>query len=187
MERMNLAKSDDELVRAILAGDRQAASQWYERHLPAIWRYVRLNVDQQQVAEDVVSETFLSAFRNLKAFRSESGTAYGWLLGIARHKLVDLRRRASRAQFRTLSATEEPTDYDPSYGTLLATEARTAVLQVLESLPDNERLVLELKYFDCLSVREIAERMARTEKAVEAMLYRARQSFRRRYACKGSQ
>jgi RNA polymerase sigma factor (sigma-70 family) len=58
-------------------------------------------------------------------------------------------------------------------------ETREAVLSVLAQLPERQRTVLEWKYFDSLGVREIAQRLGDTEKAVEAVLYRARREFRR--------
>jgi RNA polymerase sigma factor (sigma-70 family) len=56
------------------------------------------------------------------------------------------------------------------------------VIRALDSLADEERLALEWKYMESLSVRDIAERLGRTEKAIEAILYRARMSFRKIYA-----
>ena len=52
---------------------------------------------------------------------------------------------------------------------------------VLDSLPAEERVVLEWKYLDRCTVREIAERLGRTEKGAEALLYRARNAFRTAY------
>ena len=57
----------------------------------------------------------------------------------------------------------------------------SVVADVLEGLPPEERVVLEWKYLDRCTVREIAQRLGRTEKAVEALLYRARNAFRTAY------
>jgi RNA polymerase sigma factor (sigma-70 family) len=65
---------------------------------------------------------------------------------------------------------------------LIRAETRDAVIRALDALADEERLVLEWKYVESLSVRDIAERLGRTEKAAEAILYRARISFRATYA-----
>jgi RNA polymerase sigma factor (sigma-70 family) len=58
-------------------------------------------------------------------------------------------------------------------------ETRSEVLRVLDELPDRQRVVLEWKYLDALRVREIAERLGDSEKAIETVLYRARREFRR--------
>jgi RNA polymerase sigma-70 factor (ECF subfamily) len=57
-------------------------------------------------------------------------------------------------------------------------ETRNQVVTVMDGLPEEERLALEWKYVDDLSVGDIADRLGRTEKAVESVLYRARRSFR---------
>jgi RNA polymerase sigma factor (sigma-70 family) len=62
---------------------------------------------------------------------------------------------------------------------LEAEETRSHVQRVLDELPDRQRIVLEWKYLDSLRVREIAERLGDSEKAVETVLYRARREFRR--------
>lgn len=177
--------SDAELIRAIQAGDPAALTALYQRHVQGVWRYVhaRLSWDHEGT-EDVVSETFLAAIRNAPTFDPERGTASCWLFGIARNKLRDHSRRASR------TANREPTraiaaavadSSGPSDDMILA-ETRDAVIRTLDTLEDEEQFVLECKYVESLSVREIAERLGRTEKAVEGILYRARKSFRKIYA-----
>jgi DNA-directed RNA polymerase specialized sigma24 family protein len=61
------------------------------------------------------------------------------------------------------------------------TETRDQVLEILDSLPERQRMALEWKYVEDLRVREIAERWGETEKVVESTLYRARREFRRRF------
>ena len=58
---------------------------------------------------------------------------------------------------------------------------RQAVGQAMDRMDDLQRIALEWKYIDGLTVREIAEQLGRTEKAVEGILYRARSSFRAQY------
>jgi RNA polymerase sigma factor (sigma-70 family) len=57
-------------------------------------------------------------------------------------------------------------------------ETRARVAAVMDALPDDQRLALEWKYVEGLSVRDIADRMGRSEKGAEATLYRARNAFR---------
>ena len=60
-------------------------------------------------------------------------------------------------------------------------ETRLEVLRVLDEMPERQRLALEWKYLDGLGVREIAERLGESERAVEAVLYRARRGFRQAF------
>ena len=176
--------NDGDLVRAIQDGDRASLTTLYQRHVYAVWRYVhaRLSGDIEGT-EDVVSETFLAAIRTIRTFDPQRGKVSGWLLGIAQNKLRDHFRRARRAVrcAPTGAGTAADADSGGPDGGLRTAETRDAVIRTLNTLGEEERLALEWKYIESLSVREIAERLGRTEKAAEAILYRARVSFRTVY------
>ncbi len=173
--------TDAELIRAVQAGDAAALEEVYRRYFPLVWRYAYSQFRGDiSCAEDVTSETFLGALRSIWTIDPEQGSLGGWLLGIARHKAADVRRSA-RNRYRTLEAhaAQTPEQHCQPSAHLERGEVRTAVARTIESLAEDERLVLEWKYLDGLSVREIAGRLGRTEKATEALLYRARRSFRK--------
>jgi RNA polymerase sigma-70 factor (ECF subfamily) len=134
--------------------------------------------------EDLVSETFLAAIQSIHTYDASKGNVYGWLLGIARNKLSDYRRRTAREGDAAWAeaSTAACGDVGTPEANLIRAETRDAVIRVLDALADEERLVLEWKYVESLSVREIAQRLGRTEKAIEAILYRARISFRAAYS-----
>jgi RNA polymerase sigma-70 factor, ECF subfamily len=174
--------SDQELLRRAQAGDASAWDALYERYLPVVWRYVYVRVaGDQHLAEDIVAETMLSFVHDLSRIDPTRGTVPGWLLGVARHKLGDHRRRVARAgpagDVSLEHETSGPAAQDAASLYELS-ETRERILAVMDRLPDEERLVLEWKYLDGLQVREMASRLGRTEKAVESILYRARRSFR---------
>lgn len=163
-------------------GSTAALGTLYQRYLPSVWRYVYTHVGgDRHVVEDLVSETFLAALRGLKKLDADSRPLYPWLISVARHKLGDHRRRARRSEAGVRVPGQDAVDTslngDPP-GYLLATERKALAARAMARLPDEERLALEWKYVDELSVRDIARRMGRTEKAVENLLYRARKSFR---------
>jgi RNA polymerase sigma-70 factor (ECF subfamily) len=101
-----------------------------------------------------------------------------WLVGVARHKLVDHWRRQAREerQLRAVEETVAPWE-DPWDAKLDAVRAHA----VLESLGPHHRGALVLRYLDGLSVPEVAEALGRTVHATEALLVRARAAFRRVY------
>src|SRR5262249_6194905 len=99
-----------------------------------------------------------------------------WLIGIARHKLVDHWRRLGREE-RSQRGFDPPPPVDPWEAEL--DELRS--VEVLRALTPTHRTVLVLRYVDDLPVREVAEVMGRTEHATEALRGRARNAFRRTY------
>ncbi|MBE3069755.1 MAG: sigma-70 family RNA polymerase sigma factor [Planctomycetes bacterium] len=175
--------SDADLIRAVQAGDEAALETLYERYLPSVWRYAFAQLaGHSSAAEDIVSETFLAAVRQVARLRPEGGSVGGWLVSIARHKIGDLRRQQARLAkaVATGGLGGGAGESDPS-APMESAETRGRVHTAMDALPDDQRLALEWKYVDGLSVREIADRMGRTEKAAETVLYRARGAFREAY------
>jgi len=174
--------ADAELVRLAQGGSRAAVKALYERYLPPIWRYVRTQVPgDPNAAEDIVGETFLAALRGLKDVRLRQGPLYPWLAAVARRKIADHWRRCRRTRMEHLDLIPEkdcPVEVVEPAGRLEAAETRDLVAETMGKLRDEERLVLEWKYVDDLSLRDMARRMSRTVKGVQGLLYRAKRSFR---------
>ena len=177
--------TDAELIRGVKAGNATLLAVLYARCLPSLWRYAyrRLRGDVH-ATEDLVSETFIAAIESPDHLDLAKGTLLGWMLGIARHKIAHLQRRVEPQL--DPEAVPEPAlsgspDAESPPEVLAAAEQAQEVLGTLERLQDDERTVLEWKYLDGCSVREIAQRLGRTDKAVENLLYRARLSFRELY------
>lgn len=148
----------------------------YDRALPDVYGYLLSRSGNIAVAEDLTAETFLAAVAAVR-----SGTAVlsvAWLIGIARHKLIDHWRARSR-EHRQLQTVYDMgvADDDPWEERLDALRAR----QTLDLLAPHHRGVLVLRYLDDLTVPQVAAELGRTRHATEALIVRARAAFRRAY------
>jgi RNA polymerase sigma-70 factor (ECF subfamily) len=153
----------------------------YDTALPYVYGYLLARCGRAVLAEELTSETMLSAVGALKRDEPPASLSTAWLLGIARHKLVDYWRRLGREQRSLQSiATQEAgaEAEDPWEVHLDGLRAR----QTLERLAAQHRAVLTLRYLDDLPVAEVAVILDRTLHATEALLVRARLAFRRAYA-----
>ncbi len=148
----------------------------YDRALPEVYGYLLPRCGDRTTAEDVTSETFLAAVDAVRRGTVPNLTV-AWLIGVARHKLVDHWRRAAREERRMLRVAAEPDSGvdDPWDVEVDATLAR----QVLAELGPHHRAALTLRYVDGLSVPEVARGLDRTVHATEALLIRAKAAFRR--------
>ncbi len=126
-------------------------------------------------AEDLTAETFTAAVAALKRPGAPS-VSVAWLIGIARHKLVDHWRRGERER-RGLAVVGPDQPADP-WEELLDT---SAAYSALARLPGPQRAALALRYLDGLSVPEIAAHLDRTVRGTETLLVRARAALRRIY------
>jgi RNA polymerase sigma-70 factor, ECF subfamily len=173
--------TDADLLLAARRGDAEAWRTLHQRYLPAVWRQAYALVADVHVAEDITSETMLALLRGIDRVDAEAPKIAGWLAAVVRFKAADYQRSVIRARQKLnfVAATAAEGDSASPSAPLEVAETREAVLSVLNELPERQRTVLEWKYLDSLGVREIAERLGDTEKAVEAVLYRARREFRR--------
>jgi RNA polymerase sigma-70 factor, ECF subfamily len=149
----------------------------YDRALPQVYGYLLRRCSSKAVAEDLTAETFLAA---VTAVRQEPQPRLdvGWLIGVARHKLVDHWRRQAREERSLSLAGDAPAAAaDPWDAQLDAIRAR----EVLDRLGTHHRAALTLRYLDGLTVAQVAAHLGRTLHATEALLVRARIAFRRRY------
>lgn len=152
-----------------------------ECHLPSVWRFVYVRVGgDQHLAEDIVSETVLALMKAAATPEVEIKNPGGWLRTVAGNKVNDHFRAAARVQHLIDQVTQnsETAEQDDPAKVQELKERRADVCSAMDELPDRQRLALEWKYIDKLSVREIAERLDVTEKAAQSILFRARRDFR---------
>jgi RNA polymerase sigma-70 factor (ECF subfamily) len=149
----------------------------YDRALPQVYGYLLPRCASVAIAEDITAETFLAAVDAL-----ERGTAphptVAWLIGVARHKLVDHWRRAGRDERNLRVAAATMGEVDDPWPMVIDSDA---VHAVLTRLPAPQRTALVLRYLDGLSVAEVAEHVGRSLHATETLLVRARSALRRLY------
>ena len=145
----------------------------YDVALPQVYGYLLARCGDRALAEDLTSETFVAAV----SAPGPIGTP--WLIGTARHKLVDHWRRLAREE-RVLRLAHEGVAEeaeDPWETRLDVLAAR----EVLSRLGPHHRSALVLRHLDGLPVPEVARHLDRTLHATEALLSRARAAFRREY------
>lgn len=161
----------------VASDDRAAFLALYDDALPEVYAYLSARCRGRAVAEDLTAETFLAAVDALRR-DDPPPISVAWLIGVARHKLVDHWRRQARDQRRLVAlADTTPTSTEPWEGRLDA----IVVARCLDRLAAQHRAALTLRYLDDLPVPEVAALLGRTVHATEALLVRAKAAFRRVY------
>jgi RNA polymerase sigma-70 factor, ECF subfamily len=174
--------TDAQLLEQAQQGDSSAWQSLYERLLPSVWRAAHARMSDRDAAEDIVSETFLALVRYLPTLNPQTCRLYGWIHQVVRSKTADWVRRHNGGLkvLADMPQDGQAQDGDPAVAALVD-EKRQLVVNVLEELRDDHRMVLELKYAEGLSVREIGERVGQPEGSVQSLLHRARLAFRQKY------
>ena len=146
---------DRELVARFQAGERIAFDQLVRRHQRGVWRIVRRYLRDDADAADVTQQVFVRAFKALGGFRG-AASVRSWLYRIAIHAALSCIRDHRREQPSEIDedalacAPRAPTEIDRGRDSV---RLRAAVAE----LPRKQRLVLELRVFDDLSFKEVAE------------------------------
>lgn len=143
-------ESDAELIDQVLNGKRESFAPLVARYERLTLATVLRTLSDRHLAEDVLQESFVAAFRSLHKLRATS--SFGpWLAGIARKQALKALRR-QRAVVHV--ATSELSDVDGS-STLLP-EDSMALLEIVDQLPDDCRTLIGLRHFEGYSMSEIA-------------------------------
>jgi RNA polymerase sigma-70 factor (ECF subfamily) len=142
---------------------------FYADALPRVYGYLVRRCTSAAVAEELTQETFLAAVVELrKGKRPDEPLA--WVLGIARHKLVDDYRRTRR---------DTPVGSEPA---IVEESSDGRGIAALSAVPHDQRIALVLRHVDGMSVPEIASALGRSVEAAESLLARGRAAFRAAYS-----
>jgi RNA polymerase sigma-70 factor (ECF subfamily) len=160
--------------------DRESFRAFYEEALPRVYGYFLHRCGgSAALAEDLTQETFLACVRELKREkRVEAPIA--WIYGIARHKLVDHYRRQEREE-RSLALAYEAEEREEELVVSDDPASRERAIAALAAVAPAQRSALVLCYVDGLSMAETARALGKSVEAVESLLARGRQRFKRAY------
>ena len=176
--------TDSELVSEVLHKDRKATADFVARYTDPVYRYVRRRlIPRTDLVDDLVQDIFLAAWTGLSKFREDS-SLQSWIFGIARHKVENhYRNRLREVQLPDDEEGPELQALD-SRGleeVIDRQEAEKRVWEVLAKIPEPYSVVLLWRYWEKRSVREIAAETGKTEKAIERLLARARNQFKKKW------
>jgi len=154
---------------------------FYALALPKVYAYLyNRSGGDAAVTEELTQQTFVTAVRERARFDGRADPLT-WLTAIARHKLADHFRRLDRDERRRMRLVVREITVGSEARAWDRREERDAVVDVLASLSALQRAVLVLHYADGLSVREVGRELEKSESAIESLLTRAREAFRRNY------
>ena len=174
---------DDELVILCQRRDQEAFRQLVDRYAPLAYRTAALIVNDGPVAEDVVQEAFVLAWRGMDKFRplKAHGSLRAWLLRIVVNRALSQKRRKVLPTVATSSEKIAVTEGGSAVqDSLEQWELHHLIGQALGELRESYRLVTMLRYFAELSVPEIAKVLGWRQGTVKSRLHRALSELRKR-------
>ena len=167
--------TDDELLRAWQAGDRDAGVALFERHWDSVARFFTSKIGRD--SEDLIQETFAACVENAHRYRGDASFR-AFLFGIARNKLLRFLRHKVRDSKVFDPDTTSVAGSLRSYTSIITHDrAREKLLHAMRELPVDTQLMLELHYWENMRVREIAEVVDMPVNTVKCRMRRGRQKL----------
>lgn len=160
---------------------RTAFDALYDEHLQAVHAYVLARTRDREVAQDLVQETFLRAWRNIAQVGAlEAGRQRAWLVAVARNLVIDRSRRTSseRAAVERVGRLSDPAPASDPAGQAEVARDVAAVDRAIASLPEDQRVLLSLQVMGGLTSAEIGELLGEPAGTVRYRLSQVRSRLR---------
>ena len=184
---------DKNLVNRLLAGNERAFDQFFNENFSRLYRFALARLSgEEEIAMEVVQQALSRALKKIHSYRGEAAL-FTWLCMICRNEIADWARK--NASYRKhIVLTEDYPDIRAAVDSFKAPESddprhryqrheAARLIQVaLDRLPPNYGNVLEWKYIEGFSVKEIAQRMNLSQEAAQSILARARRAFQEIYS-----
>jgi RNA polymerase sigma-70 factor (ECF subfamily) len=170
---VRVVEGDDALLAARLAaGDDHALAEVFDRLAPIVYGGALRVLGDSTAAQDVVQEVFVELWSRPDRYDPAAGTLRTYLMVLARHRAVDLIRSELRRvarQERNYRLAPAPPD-ESACAEVMAAETASLVRDAVRLLPDNQRRVVELAYFEGLTFREAANALGIPEGTAKSRL-----------------
>ena len=171
-------RSDTQLLEQLKKGSAAGVARWFKEYHQSLFMFIRLKIDNDHDAEELVQETFINCLKHLQLFRGDSSIKT-WMQGVARHEVADYyRKKYAKKAILALPLNE----LFPHEQLENAHELSEKVTEVISHMSDKSRELLLLKYIDNKKIEEIAGEMKKSIKSIESDLFRARREFKELFA-----
>lgn len=181
-------KTDKELIDEALAGDQSAYRDLMERHKSTIFHIIMKIIRDNDIAADLVQETFMKAFTSLKTYRSEYRFST-WLYRIGANCAIDFLRK-QRIKTLSLNTPIETRDGQAEFDVpddsfnperdLIEQQRKLSINEAIDGLPDKYQKVIIYRHKDNKSYEEIADALNIPIGTVKARIFRARELLKKK-------
>jgi len=167
------ADAEERLLVEAAQQDPARFADLYERHFERVYAYVVRRVRDRYAAEDLTSEVFHQALKNLGRFEWRGAPFAAWLFRIAANAIADRWKDQQREHGTPSPEARVEPDFE-------GVESQARLFRLVGQLPEDQRRVIELRFVEQKSIREIAGELRRSEGAVKQLQFRGIEGLRAR-------
>ena len=171
--------SEERLLIEAAQRDPGRFAELYDQHFHRVYAYIAKRVSDRAEVQDLTAHVFHQALANLGKFKWRGAPFITWLYRIASNALSDQRKRRMR---------EIPSESDLNEGSVEidveAVERQAVLYEAVQTLPTDQKDVITMRFAEDMSIRDIADRLGRSEGAVKQLQFRGLENLRNRLANK---
>jgi RNA polymerase sigma-70 factor (ECF subfamily) len=168
-----LGTDDRDLIKRIAKKDQSAIDVLFARYQLRLGRFMNRMVKNDAIAAELTNEVFMKVWRHAGTFSSRSAV-YTWIYRIAHNEAISYLRKRSDEALDEEAVLEIVDTNDTPEVTIQKTDKAAAIRQCLVSLSDEHREVIELVYYQEMSVREVSETVGIPANTVKTRMFHAR-------------
>jgi len=174
---------DEQLITLIAHGEKEALEVFYNRYAAPVFSLAKYMLRENGTAEEVTQDIFLNLWLKASSYNPQRGTPRAWFMSVAHHRIIDVIKSRKRAAQSTNQVPHELLDLYPSSHISTEEEAhrnldREQIITALASLPEEQREVIILAYFEGYSQSEIASKLGQPLGTVKTRVRLAMQKLR---------
>ena len=180
---MNMEREQEKALVEKAKTDPDAFGKLYDEHYSPIFNYLLRRTASVADAQDLTSEVFMKAFKNIGKFKWSGIPFSAWLYRIASHEIINKYSKGKHEQSFNIDSTD--TDSAPARPSLLQVEDETkkyedyfVIHQSISRLPAKYREVISLRFFAGKEIHEIAQILDKPESSIKTLLYRGLEKLR---------
>ncbi len=174
---------DDQLITLIARGEKDALEAFYDRYARQVFSLARYMLREESLAEEATQDIFLNLWLKAASYNPERGAPKAWFMSVAHHRIIDvIKARKRRGQSMNQVPHElldmHPSDRPSTEDQVQQTLSREQVISVLATLPESQREVIVMAYFEGYSQSEIANKLDQPLGTVKTRIRLAMQKLR---------
>jgi RNA polymerase sigma-70 factor (ECF subfamily) len=181
VDSSNVDSSNDELL-LIAAAQKDPArfGDIYERYFDRVYAYIARRVGNRDAAQDLTADVFHRALASIGKYESRGVPFAAWLFRIAANAIADKWKHAAKESGLPSEARAAAEGIDAGKSEIDGAEHRARLFQSVRRLPADQRRVIQMRFAEEKSIRDIAEALNKTEGAIKQLQFRALQNLRER-------
>ena len=174
---------DHQLIQRVSQVDKDALEALYVRYQTPVYSLAMFMLKQPALAEEATQDIFLNIWLKASSFNSQRGQPKAWIMSVAHHKIGDVIRSRRRTIVNTDPADYETLDLLPAAGASTETQVeqtleRERIMRALATIPESQREVIMLAYFEGYSQSEMAGKLDQPLGTVKTRVRLAMQKLR---------